>query len=61
MPEQHHYRLVRPCADCPFRADRPFHLRAGRVADIEHGTRILPFTCHNTLDEGCEREHCAGP
>ena len=65
-PHQHHYRLTRPCADCPFRSDRPFFLGPGRVMKIKRDTELYPFGCHNTVDYGGDKPadheiaHCAG-
>lgn len=61
------FNLVRPCAECPFRNDRPGYLRrAKEISDglLTDGT----FTCHktNTYDddgdamETSDSEHCAG-
>lgn len=44
------YALRGPCADCPFRADRPFHLHPARVDEIADA--LLEgdgFTCHKTV------------
>lgn len=64
MTHQNNYKLVRPCADCPFRTDRPFYLTPGRVSEIERSTKVFPFSCHNTVDESKdethENSHCAG-
>lgn len=51
------FDLVRPCACCPFRTDRPGFLteaRAREIADalVHHDHR---FACHNAL-----AQHCAG-
>lgn len=62
------YRLKRPCANCPFRSDRPpflSHDRAQEIAeDLEAGAT---FYCHKTLDyddfEGTVKpvsQSCAG-
>lgn len=62
---QNAYDLTRPCADCPFRKDRPFYLRAARVLELQDDT-VRPFSCHNTLDnddskpDGYMQQHCAG-
>lgn len=40
-----------PCADCPFRSDRPFFLspeRVDEIADASHAD--LGFSCHGTND-----------
>ena len=67
MPKhQHHYRLTRPCADCPFRSDNPFYLGPGRVKEIQQATEVYPFSCHKTVDyeeskpDEYEQAHCAG-
>lgn len=63
---QNHYKLTRPCADCPFRSDRPFYLGAERVAEIQEATNLYPFGCHNTVDYDGDKPaeyvqaHCAG-
>lgn len=72
MPPPNKYNLVRPCADCPFRSDKPFYLPAERIQEIRESTDVFPFSCHNTVDYGDEdddqgdeggqadRSHCAG-
>jgi hypothetical protein len=63
------YDLTTPCSSCPFRTDRPFHLRPERGESIAKS--ILgntPFACHKTIDydndgghTASDREqHCAG-
>ena len=45
------YSLKGPCADCPFRKDKPFYLDPTRVDDI--ADVLLDgggFTCHKTVD-----------
>jgi hypothetical protein len=62
------FRLRSPCASCPFRTDRPFYLRPGRVRDIEDclTKRDETFACHMTIDYDHARSdehmeaHCAG-
>ncbi len=65
------YTRKSPCSNCPFRSDRPFHLRPGRVREIEHSLDRGEFPCHKTVDydqdedttttTGNEQEvHCAG-
>ena len=50
------FDLTRPCGNCPFRRDRPFHLRPERVRDILGGgkrRRWWPadsFPCHKTIE-----------
>ncbi len=50
------FDLVRPCADCPFRSDRPGYLRADRVRGIlgggkgRHWWPAVSFPCHKTID-----------
>lgn len=47
------YALKRPCSDCPFRKDRPFHLsreRAQEIADSFSGEMSSDFHCHKTVD-----------
>jgi Family of unknown function (DUF6283) len=57
------FDLVRPCAHCPFRSDRPFGLRRERCEDIAAVLfeRDLTFICHETkrLPED-RQQHCAG-
>lgn len=66
MEHQNHYRMTRPCADCPFRKDRPFPLGPGRVREIQKATHLYPFSCHKTVDydrdkpKQYEHAHCAG-
>lgn len=52
MASRDPFRLKKVCADCPFRADIPFHgLRPERVAEIAHALRGgATFHCHKTLD-----------
>lgn len=62
------YTLTEPCANCPFRIDRPFYLgreRRQEIADDLEGGAT--FYCHKTLDyndEGSEvtsrSRACAG-
>lgn len=64
------FNLRKPCANCPFRNDRKFHLGRGRAAEIAHETskEDRSFTCHKTLGHDEEEdsvttprsEHCAG-
>lgn len=63
------YRLIRPCAHCPFRNDIPGYLREARVYEIEDGLVRGSFPCHETTapegDDGERPEtgdegHCAG-
>lgn len=65
------FDLVRPCADCPFRSDKKFHLARGRAREILRGiTREdKTFSCHKTnarddedgdLVETADSQHCAG-
>lgn len=45
------HRLTSPCANCPFRSDRPFHLTAARALEIATCLREGgDFPCHKTLD-----------
>lgn len=50
------FTLTRPCGDCPFRSDKPFHLSPDRVRGILGGGRAKrwwpasSFPCHKTLD-----------
>lgn len=69
------FDLTRPCGDCPFRSDRPFHLRPDRVREILGNTRkgarrwwpAQSFPCHKTIeytDDGTvipdTAQQCAG-
>lgn len=66
------FNLKRPCADCPFRTDRRFYLRADRVREIlgdpdARGIQWFPadsFACHKTLNRFGRvhdaSQHCAG-
>jgi hypothetical protein len=59
-------RLTKPCNTCPFRRDKVFPLRPGRVSTIRDQLAVFPFPCHNTVDYGqnkppeYEYSHCAG-
>jgi len=52
------FDLTRPCGNCPFRSDKPFHLLPGRVREIlggGEGRRWWPaqsFPCHRTIVYG---------
>jgi hypothetical protein len=55
------FDLVRPCSDCPFRADRRFPLR--RASEIAEGIfkKDRTFCCHKTVRRWpVEEQHCAG-
>lgn len=67
------FNLVRPCADCPFRSDKPFYLgreRRQQIADALLADKS--FDCHKTVhyeeeswdEQGYSRRgdesHCAG-
>jgi hypothetical protein len=65
------YNLSSPCGNCPFRSDKRFNLRAGRMVEILRATILgnSTFTCHKTAardDEDGEHvpheneQHCAG-
>lgn len=69
------FDLVRPCAECPFRNDRPGYLRKSRAAGLYRAIAVddQTFTCHKTLDyDKCDDDgnpgrrddkddqHCAG-
>lgn len=55
------YTLKSPCANCPFRADKPFYLGAERAEEIADSLRDgSSFYCHKTIaygDESDEREN----
>ncbi len=43
--------LIRPCANCPFRMDKPFYLGHERREEIARSLSMGdPFLCHETLD-----------
>lgn len=48
------FDLTRPCGNCPFRSDKPFHLAPDRVRGIlgggKHWWPAESFPCHKTLD-----------
>lgn len=45
------YSLPGPCANCPFRSDRPFYLNPDRVDEIADALEAgQGFTCHKTVD-----------
>ena len=64
------FTLVRPCAECPFRNDRPGYLTIDRAEEIADAltTRQGTFSCHKTnveddygeMIETEESQHCAG-
>jgi len=66
------FSLVRPCATCPFKNDKPFFLPTERRKEIVDGLRHdQTFTCHNTIDYNAwheadefvpddKNQHCAG-
>lgn len=72
MPSSHPYDMTTPCAQCPFRNDRPGYLSAARVEEIRAGLVRGEFPCHKTTesvesaDGECTRretrlsKHCAG-
>lgn len=58
------YNRTAPCSNCPFRSDKAFPLRPGRVREIETALDRGEFHCHKTGGEENEAtddsEHCAG-
>src|SRR5271154_2609248 len=60
------YSKTTPCDNCPFRSDKPFHLSAGRVREIQRGLVRSTFPCHKTTEAGGSTKgesaevHCAG-
>ena len=62
------YRLVSPCAHCPFRNDIPPFLTRARVREIQRSLECGEFPCHETVtydeDDGeyvpRDEAHCAG-
>ena len=66
---QKYFSLKSPCGQCPFRTDRPFHLRTSRVVEICDSLMMgQSFPCHKTTefdDDGAciphdGERHCAG-
>ncbi len=42
--------MKKPCANCPFRKDRPFNLRKSRAKELAAGLMgDADFPCHKTL------------
>lgn len=60
------FDLIQPCADCPFRTDRPFQkgwLGAERAKDITDSIleKDGTFACHKTTHlHDSKWQHCAG-
>ncbi|KQR22894.1 DUF6283 family protein [Deinococcus sp. Leaf326] len=57
------YDLTQPCPDCPFRTDcREGWLGGDRAAEIAQAItqHQQTFTCHKTLPESANSQHCAG-
>ena len=63
------FDLIRPCANCPFRSDRPGFLTAARVEEIVDSMvgEQRTFSCHktNSFDDGeaietKNSQHCGG-
>lgn len=62
------YDRKTPCDNCPFRSDKPFELRPGRVREIERSLVRGEFPCHKTtthdedgdLHATDKSQHCAG-
>lgn len=49
------FTLTSPCANCPFRSDRPFYLSAARAQEIAHSLyEGSTFHCHKTVDYDTE-------
>lgn len=51
-PIQQHYRLSRPCPNCPFRKEGGVSLQPGRLAGIVDGLLkddMSTFQCHKTV------------
>jgi hypothetical protein len=50
------FALKQPCADCPFRCDRPAFLSPGRAEEIADALGAgSSLNCHKTLDYGNEK------
>lgn len=62
------YDRKTPCDNCPFRSDKSFALRDGRVREIEESLVRGEFPCHKTttydedgdLHATAKSQHCAG-
>ena len=62
------YDMKEPCGECPFRSDKVFPLRYGRVIEITNGLlkKDIPFSCHKTTtgigktSKDKDARHCAG-
>lgn len=60
------FDLKKPCADCPFKNDKPYQKGwLGRERAIEIAETLVEkdqtFQCHKTLDLGPKKhQHCAG-
>lgn len=62
------YDRKTPCDNCPFRSDKSFELRPGRVREIERSLVRGEFPCHKTttydgdgdLHATDKSQHCAG-
>lgn len=49
--DDNRYTLKAPCSNCPFRADRSFHLHPDRVDEIADSLLSgNEFWCHKTVD-----------
>lgn len=51
-PIQQHYRIRRPCSNCPFRKEGSVRLRPGRLSSIVDGLLqddTSTFHCHKTV------------
>lgn len=64
-PKNEGYRLVRPCAKCPFRTDVEPYIRSSRAREIaENLLRGSDFICHETsveVPDSEDGEHDRGP
>lgn len=55
--------LRSPCADCPYRTDKPGYLTKGRVRELKRALidEQATFSCHKTdRGKGADPQHCAG-
>lgn len=51
------FKLRKPCANCPFRTDRPFYLHRDRAAEIAQALQGgSTFTCHKTTIDAPEAD-----
>lgn len=56
-----HYKLTKPCSNCPFRSDIKPYLRSERVHEIADSLVRGQFPCHKTLNYDRTHEECEEP